>query len=68
LFNKQYWHVKGVLIMETTMLGLGATLGVCLATGIGISIRARLEMYILIMAGFIGLGAMIGAILDWVMR
>ena len=52
--------------MEITMLELGAVFGACLATGIGISIKARLEMYILIMAGFIGLGAMIGAILDWV--
>ena len=54
--------------MEITMFGLGAILGACLATGIGLSIRARLEMYILIMAGSIGLGAMIGAILDWVIK
>ena len=54
--------------MEYTMLGLGAALGACVATGIGISIKARPPMHILIMAGFIGLGAMIGAILDWVMK
>jgi len=53
--------------MQYTMLHLGAIFGACLAVGIGVSIKARMAMDFLIMTGFIGLGAMIGAILDWVM-